>query len=79
VAERCLTLSFGVTVLSGLAGPRVRAVQARRAGGRWRTLRFAGRERAFVVAVKGTGGPAALPARGVYADGRAAVLAPPRP
>jgi hypothetical protein len=52
-----------VTVVSGVAGPRVRAISA---GGRNLPL---SRRRAFVHAVRGVSEPAAVPVTVTYADG----------
>jgi hypothetical protein len=60
--------AFAVTVVSGVAGPRVRAIEVRR-GGRWTPVPI-GRHRGFAVAARGILAPHALPARVTYDDGR---------
>jgi hypothetical protein len=64
--------AFAVTVVSGIASGRVRSV-AVRAAGRWRGLEI-GPHRSFVWAARGVRGPAELPVRVRYADGRERVV-----
>ena len=64
--------AFAVTVVSGIAGPRVQSV-AVRVGGRW-VVRPLSVRRAFVWAARGVRGPSELPLRVTYTDGRVRVL-----
>jgi hypothetical protein len=64
--------AFAVTVVSGIAGPRVRSV-AVRIRGRWSPRPLSAR-RAFLWAARGVRGPAELPVRVTYVDGSVRVL-----
>jgi hypothetical protein len=66
-------LAFATTAVSGVAGPRVWSVEAR-VSGRWAALPLSCHP-AFVLAVKEIAGPAQVPVRVRYADGRSWVFA----